>query len=253
MFDLAVLGDPTVLRWRDQRVTLRPMERVVILALVCAKGYSLTALKLARQLYGDDRREGAARTTASHAAHIRKALRTVAGDDRALVSETVRGGVAYRFDIIPDCIDAVRFDRQVVAGCRQFQQGLHEEAAATLDAALSLWRGAPLSDAADWPFASAEITRLENLHRAAIITRIEARIAVGRHREVVGDLEGMAAAHPDDGKVWQLLITSLYRSERDAESTAACQDAIRAFHRRGLDTSRLEALQHDVLTGLLPR
>ena len=211
MFDLAVLGHPTVLLWRGQRVKLRPMERVVILALVCAKGYSLTALKLARQLYGDDRREGAARTTASHAAHIRKALRAVVGDDQALVSETVRGGVAYRLDIVSECIDAVRFDRQVVAGCRQLQQGLHEEAAATLDAALSLWRGAPLSDAAGWPFASPEITRLQNLHRAALVTCMEARIAANRHWEVVGELEGMAAAHPEDGKVWQLLITSLYR------------------------------------------
>ena len=253
MFDLAVLGDPTALHWRGQRVTLRPMERVVILALVCAKGYSLTALKLARQLYGDDRREGAARTTASHAAHIRKALRAVVGNDRALVSETVRGGVAYRLDIASDCIDAVRFERQAVAGCRQFQQGLHEEAAATLDAALTLWRGAPLSDAAEWPFASPEIARLQNLHRAALITGLEARIAVGRPWEAVGELEGLAADRPDDGKVWQLLITSLYRSERDAEAAAACHDAIKAFQLRGLDTTRLEALQHDVLTASLPR
>jgi DNA-binding SARP family transcriptional activator len=253
MFDLAVLGDPTVLRWRGQRVELRPMERVLILALVCAKGHSLTALKLARQMYPDDRREGAARTTASHAAHIRKALRAVVGHDQVLVSERVRGGVAYRLDIVCDCIDAYRFERQVAAGCREFQQGLHEEAAVTLDAALSLWRDAPLSDAADWPFASAEIARLENLHRAAAITLMEARIAVGRYHEAVGELAGMAAAHPEDGRVWHLLITSLYRSERDAEAGAACRDAIKAFRGLGLDTSRLEALQHDVLTGSLPR
>jgi DNA-binding SARP family transcriptional activator len=253
MFDLAVLGNPTVLCWSGQRVTLRPMERVVILALVCAKGYSLTAMKLARQLYGEDWREGAARTTASHAAHIRKALRAVVGNDRVLVSDTVQGGVAYRLDIASDCIDAVRFERQAVAGCHQFQQGRHEEATATLDAALSLWRGAPLSDAVGWRFASPEITRLQNLHRAALMTGLEARIAAGRPWEVVGELEGLAAARPDDGKVWQLLITSLYRSERDAEAAVACQHAIRAFHQQGLDVGRLEVLQTDVLTGSLPR
>jgi hypothetical protein len=37
MFDLVVLGAPTVLRWRGQRVDLRPMQRVVILALVCGR------------------------------------------------------------------------------------------------------------------------------------------------------------------------------------------------------------------------
>jgi DNA-binding SARP family transcriptional activator len=253
MFDLAVLGDPTVLRWRDQRVELRPMERVVILALLCAKGHSLTALKLARQLYPDDQRQGAARTTASHTAHIRKALRAAVGHDQALVSERVRGGVAYRLDIVSDCIDAHRFERLVAAGCRAFQQRFHEEAAATLEAALSLWRGAPLSDAASWPFASAEIARLENLHRAATITLMEARIGIGRYQETIGELVGLAAACPEDGRVWYLLITTLYRSERDAEAGAACQAGIRAFRGLGLDTSRLEALQREVLTGSLPR
>ena len=253
MFDLAVLSDPTVLRWHGQRVELRPMERVVILALLCANGRSLTAPKLAGQLYPDDQRDGAARTTASHAAHIRKALRATVGHDRALVSERVRGGVAYRLDIVSDCIDAHRFERQVAAGCHEFQQGRHEEAAATLEAALRLWRGAPLSDAAGWPFAAAEIARLESLHRAAAITLMEARIEAGRYQEAVGELAGMAAARPEDGKVWLLLITSLYRSERDADAGAACQDGIRAFRGLGLDTSRLEALQQEVLTGSLPR
>jgi DNA-binding SARP family transcriptional activator len=253
MFELAVLSDPTVLRWRGQRVELRPMERVVILALLCANGRALTALKLARQLYPDDQREGAARTTASHAAHIRKALRAAVGDDQALVSERVRGGVAYRLDIVSDCIDARRFERQVAVGCHEFQQGRHEEAAAMLEAALGLWRGAPLSDAAGWPFAAAEIARLESLYRAATITLMEARIGAGRYQEAVGELVGLAAARPEDGKVWHLLITSLYLSERDAEAGAACQDGIRAFRGLGLDTGRLEALQREVLTGSLPR
>src|SRR6266404_124607 len=163
MFDLAVLGDLTVLRWRSQRVNLRPMERVLILALMCAKGHLLT------------------------------------------------------------------IERQVAVGFGEFRQDLYDEAAATLEAALGLWRGAPLADAADLPFASAEITRLENLYRAATITVVEARIAVGRHWEVVGELAGMAVARPDDGKVWHLLITSLYRSDRDAEAGTACQDGIRIF------------------------
>jgi DNA-binding SARP family transcriptional activator len=253
MFDLAILGGPTVLRWRGQRVRLRPMEGVLILALVCAKGHLLPIANLARRLYPDDRRDAASRTTTSHASHVRKAMRAAGADDDALVSERVRGGIAYRLDIPAESIDAYRFERQVAAGCGEFQQGLHGEAAATLDAALSLWRGAPLSDAADWPFASAEIARLENLHRAATITLMEARIAVGRHWQVIGELAGMAAARPDDGKILHLLITSLYLSERDAEAGAACQDGIRAFRELGLDTSRLEALQHDVLTGSLPR
>ncbi len=69
-------------------------------------------------------------------AHIRKALRVMVGDDGALVSDRARGGVAYRLDIVSDCVDAFRFERQVAIGCRKFERGLHEEAAAALDGAL---------------------------------------------------------------------------------------------------------------------
>jgi len=44
--------------------------------------------------------------------------------------------VAYRLDIVSDCVDAFRFERQVAIGCREFERGLHEEAAAALDGAL---------------------------------------------------------------------------------------------------------------------
>lgn len=41
------------------------------------------------------------------------------------------------------------------------------EAAESLAAALELWRGQPLADVAERPFAAAEVRRLEALHRAA--------------------------------------------------------------------------------------
>jgi len=62
--------------------------------------------------------------------------------------------------------------------------------------ALALWRGRALSDVADLDFARPEITRLEELRLAAVEARIEADLALGRHSELVGELEaGGEARH----------------------------------------------------------
>ena len=252
MFELDVLGGPMALRWSGQSVSLRPMERAVMLALLCAKGHTLSTAKLVSQLWGRDPGDSGTRTLASHVAHIRRALRAAAGDDRLLVSDSVRGGVDYRLTIEPECVDAFRLERQVAVGCRMFEQGLPENAVTVLDAALALWRGTPLADVEGWPFARPEIARLTNLYRTACITSMEARMALGRHREAVGTLEDMAAEWPGDSRVWQLLVVSLHHSYRDDEASAACARAISAFRDRGLNLSRLQKLQYDVLNGLLP-
>jgi DNA-binding SARP family transcriptional activator len=254
MFGLRVLGGPMVLESDGRPVRLRPMERVVMLALLCAKGHRQTAVKLAGQLYADRPQYSAVRTLTSHVAHIRDGLRAVAGDDRLLVSDRmIGGGVTYGLDVVAAHVDALQFEQRAAAGRRLFEQGLTEPAIAGLADALELWQGSPLSDAADWPFARAEISRLENLHRAAIITWAEALAAARRHDETIGELTAMAAARPVDSTIWELLATSLCRCNREAEAAAVCAEAIAALWQRGLNTDRLTKLQEDVLNGSLPR
>jgi DNA-binding SARP family transcriptional activator len=254
MFGLRVLGGPMVLESDGRPVRLRPMERVVMLALLCAKGHKQTAVKLAGQLYADRQQYSAVRTLTSHVAHIRDGLRVVAGDDRLLVSDRmIGGGVTYGLDLFAAHVDVLQFEQQAAAGRRMLEQGLKEQASAVLGDALGLWQGTPLLDAADWPFARTEISRLENLHRAAIITWTEALAAVGRHEETIGELAAMAAARPADATVWELLATSLYCCHRDAEAAAVCEEAITVFWQRGLNAGRLTKLQEGVLNSSLPR
>ena len=70
------------------------------------------------------------------------------------------------------------------------------EAATTLREALGLWRGAPLADFAYEPFAQAEIGRLEELRLLALEKRIDADLSLGRHAELVGELEAIVREHP---------------------------------------------------------
>src|SRR5206468_4073033 len=69
-------------------------------------------------------------------------------------------------------------------------------AAGKLREALALWRGAPLADFAYESFAQAAIGRIEELRLVALERRIDADLALGRHGDLVGELEALVAQHP---------------------------------------------------------
>ena len=68
--------------------------------------------------------------------------------------------------------------------------------------ALELFRGEPLEDLVDAPFAHAEIGWLEELRLEALEQRLEADLAGGRHAEVVGELQSLVARHPLREVLW---------------------------------------------------
>ncbi|HYB30840.1 MAG TPA: AfsR/SARP family transcriptional regulator [Solirubrobacteraceae bacterium] len=67
-------------------------------------------------------------------------------------------------------------------------------------------------------------TRLEEERLTALESRIEAQLACGRHRETIGELEALTAAHPLRERLWHQLVLALYRCGRQA-------DALRAYRK----------------------
>jgi hypothetical protein len=74
-------------------------------------------------------------------------------------------------------------------------------------------------------FAERETGRLEELRVCAVEDLIEARLALGRHAEVVGELESLIAEYPYRERPRAQLMLALYRSERQVEALQAYQDA----------------------------
>ena len=137
-----------------------------------------------------------------------------------------RRDAAYLLRIEPGQLDLARFER-LVAEARETESA--EKRAVRLREALALWRGPPLGDLDDEPFARAEIPRLEELHRATRQDLIDAQLELGRHADVVGELESLVAEHPFDERLRGQLMLALYRSGRQADSLAAYQEARRAL------------------------
>ncbi|MCQ0014715.1 ATP-binding protein [Actinomadura madurae] len=115
--------------------------------------------------------------------------------------------------------------------------------------ALALWRGPALADAAGLRFADAPAARLDALRRTALEDRLDADLALGRHAELIPELQALAAADPLREPVAALLMRALYASGQQAEALARYQDARRALGEElGVDPSpELEAVHLSVL------
>jgi DNA-binding SARP family transcriptional activator len=119
-----------------------------------------------------------------------------------------------------------------------------------LAGALALWRGEPLADFRYEPFAQAEIARLGELRLATLEERVERELEMGRHAELVGELEPLVREHPLREGLRAQLMLALYRSGRQAEALDVYQTARSLLSDElGLEPGpALSALQRRILT-----
>ena len=78
-------------------------------------------------------------------------------------------------------------------------------------------------------FAHVEALRLDELRLSTLEDRIEAHLALGRHADVVAELETLVARHPLRERLRGQLIRALYASDRQADALAAYRDARRVL------------------------
>jgi DNA-binding SARP family transcriptional activator len=255
VIELGILGS-LVLRLDGEEVRLGPSLRLLVLALLCARGTLVPVGRLGVLLAEPGGKSVSEATVRSHVSHLRKLIGDGHGrgkEPKVLVSARVGGAVAYalRREVVDT--DAARFDQEVDEGEAELRDGKYASAGGVLNGALSLWRGAPLADAGARPYARDWAEHLQDRHRHAVVLRAAASVGDLEHARVAWELQGMVAQWPDDEVVRALHAIALYRSGRPARAAAACRDAIRAAQSHGLDSPRLHALQRDVLNGTLPQ
>jgi YVTN family beta-propeller protein len=117
------------------------------------------------------------------------------------------------------------------------------------ESALALWRGPALGDLAYERFAQDGVARLEELRLAAIEERIDADLRLGRHVELVPELEGLMHEHPLRGRLRAQHMLALYRSGRQADALESFRDARRSLiDQLGLEPGReLRELEEAIL------
>jgi DNA-binding SARP family transcriptional activator len=216
-------------------------QRALLTVLVLHANETIGTDRLIDELWGERPPATAAKTVHVHVSRLRKAL-----DDPSVIQTREHG---YVLSIDPEALDANRFERLVGEAGHALAAGRPDAALSASTSALSLWRGAPLSDLAHEPFAQPEIGRLEDLRLAALEQLIEAKLALGRHAEVVGRLEALIAEHPYRERLRAQQMLALYRCDRQADALQAYQDARRTLvDELGIEPSRrLRDLEQAIL------
>jgi predicted ATPase/DNA-binding SARP family transcriptional activator len=194
-----------------------PRRRALLALLLLDAGRVVTTERLIDGLYGDRPPTGVGNAVQSQISRLRQVLPV-----------PLQGHVAgYRLAVAPDLVDAHRFQRLCVEGRDALAAGDAESAAELLREALALWRGPALADIGDAPFAPAQAARLEELRTGAVEDRVEAELALGRHRILVPELGGLVAAHPLRERLRGQLMRALHGSGRQAEALEAFEAARR--------------------------
>jgi YVTN family beta-propeller protein len=216
-------------------------QRALLALLLLNAGQVVSTDRVIDALWGERAPASALNSVRVYVSHLRKAL----GSERLRTR-----GRGYLLVVEREQLDLGRFERLLGEGRQALTAGEAARAAEILREALALWRGSPLEDFASESFAQTEIARLEELRLAALEERIEADLALGRHAELVPELEALVRGNPLRERLWAQLMLALYRADRQAEALEAYRHARRTLvEELGLEPGRrLQDLERAMLS-----
>ena len=219
-------------------------QKTVLALLLLAQGRVVTTDDLIEALWRDDPPAKPSTALQGYVSHLRKALDPDKGFDR-IITETA----GYRLTLERGDLDLFHFETLLQQGRDGLAAGKTNDAASSFREALALFRGPPLADFTYETWAQSEIGRLDELRLTCLEGRIEADLRLGRHGELVGELEGLIGKFPLRESLRAHLMLALYRAGRQSEALAAYQESRAALVEEfGIEPTRaLQELERKIL------
>ena len=194
----------------ERPVVLQRGKQLALLAyLLLHPNELVSADRLIDALWGERPPPTAAKILQNAVSQLRRAL----GEDR-LVTQAP----GYRFRLEQGELDLHRFEQLA-------QEGRQKGDARVLRDALAIWRGEPLANLRDEPFAQDAGRQLEEARLSVLEDRIDADLAAGRDAVLVPELEQMIAREPLRERPYGQLMLALYRDGRQADALETYQRA----------------------------
>jgi DNA-binding SARP family transcriptional activator/DNA-binding CsgD family transcriptional regulator len=238
-----ILGPLEVVEGGEPVLLGRPKERLVLAVLLLHANEFVSRERLIDELWGESAPPTATKAVNGYISQLRKALARNGHDPIA----TADGG--YRLDVGADELDAARL-RQLLADARdRTAAGQLEASAEVLGEALALWRGPTLGGLLLESHGRDEVAQLDELRLAALMDRIDCDLALGRHEEVLGELQVLVGEHPLRERLRAQLMLALYRADRQAEALEVYQQGRETLvEELGIEPSPpLQRLQREIL------
>ncbi len=193
--------------------------RILLAALLAHAGQPVTADVLAEVVWDGSPPPGASVTLRSHVLRLRRVLGPRAG------ARLVTRHPGYLLQAADDEVDVVWFRRLCQDGGVALREGAWNRAYGLLSEALGLWRGAPLADISSDLLLREEVPDLEELRLQGEEWRMDAGLQLGRHGELVAELQSLVVREPLRERFAGQLMLALVRCGRQAEALEAYQSA----------------------------
>jgi DNA-binding SARP family transcriptional activator len=181
-------------------------QRALLALLLLTPNRAASIDRLVGALWGDDPPAAAANALQYHVSQLRKTL----GDGAAVVTQEP----GYMIRLAPEQLDLLRFEQLVT----EAEGSEPDRASHLLGEALALWRGEPLAELADDVLSQGEVRRLEAARLAALERRVDADLSLGRHAQLVPELEVLVRAHTLHEGLVGALMRALYGAGRQADA-----------------------------------
>lgn len=223
-----ILGSLEVLE-DGRAITLSAKQKAVLAILLLHANEVVSRDRLIEEIWPSEPPDTSRAALQVYVSQLRKTL------GREVISTRSPG---YAVNVEDRELDLTHFERLVESA-----RGQEPAAAAnTLRDALELWRGTPLPEL-EGTLANVERSRLEEQRLAALELRIDAELELGRHAELVPEVEALVKTHPLRERLRGQLMLALYRSGRQAEALAAYREGRRLLDEElGLEPG--EELRH---------
>jgi DNA-binding SARP family transcriptional activator/Tfp pilus assembly protein PilF len=211
---LAVLG-PLVVRPTGTEVTIAAGKQRVVLAALAVRANQVVSFDELAETVWDGSPPPTARVTLRN--YVKCLRRLLAPADARIVTRDP----GYQLRLDAGELDLLQFGELARDGAAAVRAADWPRAASLLAAALALWRDEPLSDIPSDALRREIAPRLERIRLQALEGRVDADLNLGRHAELILEVQGHTAEQPLHERFHAQLMLALYRSGRGAEALAA--------------------------------
>ncbi|KDN18861.1 SARP family transcriptional regulator [Amycolatopsis rifamycinica] len=217
--EFTVLGPLSVLRDGVDYAPTTPKILQLLALLVMRPGKMVHVDSITQELWASDPPRTVRTTLHTYIYHLRRCIEqnSLAESAEAMLATRAPG---YIFRIDPAQVDVFHFARLQQEGQELLRQHEHAAAALRFRSALDLWSGPPLANVHCGPMLVPYTVELLEQRRNTLHMLIEAEIASGRHRELIGELRSLTAANPLDEALHGQLMRALGRSGRRSDAMA---------------------------------
>jgi DNA-binding SARP family transcriptional activator/tetratricopeptide (TPR) repeat protein len=196
----------------DRPVAVTGRPRTVLAALALTRTGWVSIDSLIRYCWGERLPQRPRPSLQSVVVRLRKAV----GTD---LIRTVDDG--YALDAGRVHVDLARFRELIENAEAAAAEGGRDDERASLESALALWHGEPLTGVPSELLLEEAVPRLRDEWTAAVLRRIDLDLADGRHLELTGELRALTVRHPLQEAFWLRLVATLYESGRRADAFSA--------------------------------